>query len=161
MLMHVKSGMAQSPPVAWDRRVEKGTASVSSTSLSGGSHLLTPVRQKAHGIHHGKGLDVHLSLTVALSTIQVTVRLSSVPPVFGGRTPWGRVRDFPPIIPDHQPHEMTCGSMAAKYPRAAKAIDDIPRKFEHLSIKEDKTPEIAAFSNRCPTPMEGLSAMTD
>ncbi|GFW43877.1 hypothetical protein TNCV_4785881 [Trichonephila clavipes] len=32
----------------------------------------------AHEIHRGKGLDVRLSLALALSTIQVTVRFSSV-----------------------------------------------------------------------------------
>ncbi|GFU01651.1 hypothetical protein TNCV_1521921 [Trichonephila clavipes] len=32
---------------------------------------------QAHEIHHCKGLDVHLSLTVALITIQVTVQFSS------------------------------------------------------------------------------------
>ncbi|GFU87975.1 hypothetical protein TNCV_1335441 [Trichonephila clavipes] len=42
-----------------------------------------------HEIHHGKGLDVRLSLAVALGTIQVTVRFSSVPPQFRGRIPWG------------------------------------------------------------------------
>ncbi|GFT20560.1 hypothetical protein TNCV_2183941 [Trichonephila clavipes] len=34
-------------------------------------------------------LDVRLSLAVTLSTIQVTVRFSSVSPQFRGRTPWG------------------------------------------------------------------------
>ncbi|GFW54584.1 hypothetical protein TNCV_5109581 [Trichonephila clavipes] len=37
---------------------------------------------KAHEIHHGKGLVAHLSLAVALSTIQLTVRFGSVPPQF-------------------------------------------------------------------------------
>ncbi|GFW11600.1 hypothetical protein TNCV_42351 [Trichonephila clavipes] len=32
----------------------------------------------AHEIHHGKRLEVRLSLTLALSTKQVTVRISSV-----------------------------------------------------------------------------------
>ncbi|GFW96860.1 hypothetical protein TNCV_2159961 [Trichonephila clavipes] len=31
----------------------------------------------AHEIHRGKGLEVRLSLTLALSTLQVTVRISS------------------------------------------------------------------------------------
>ncbi|GFV09740.1 hypothetical protein TNCV_2597951 [Trichonephila clavipes] len=35
---------------------------------------------KAHEIDHGKGLDERLPLAVALSTIQVTVRFSSIPP---------------------------------------------------------------------------------
>ncbi|GFV59320.1 hypothetical protein TNCV_2340611 [Trichonephila clavipes] len=58
------------------------------------------------------GLDVRLSLALALSTIQVTVRFSSVSPQFLGRTPWGRARGLPPLIPYHQPHERTCGSTA-------------------------------------------------
>ncbi|GFV51130.1 hypothetical protein TNCV_4744071 [Trichonephila clavipes] len=33
---------------------------------------------EAHEIHRGNGLDVRLSLALALSTIQVTVRFSSV-----------------------------------------------------------------------------------
>ncbi|GFW91494.1 hypothetical protein TNCV_3376581 [Trichonephila clavipes] len=37
---------------------------------------------EAHELHPGKGLDVHLSLAVVLSTIQVTVRFGSVPPQF-------------------------------------------------------------------------------
>ncbi|GFW80598.1 hypothetical protein TNCV_3234501 [Trichonephila clavipes] len=45
--------------------------------------------KNAHEIHHGNGLDVRLSLAVALSTIPVTGRFSSVPPQFRGRTPWG------------------------------------------------------------------------
>ncbi|GFV08811.1 hypothetical protein TNCV_3820541 [Trichonephila clavipes] len=35
-------------------------------------------QNEAHGIHRGKGLDVRLSLALALSTIHVTVRISSV-----------------------------------------------------------------------------------
>ncbi|GFW24055.1 hypothetical protein TNCV_4950991 [Trichonephila clavipes] len=34
-------------------------------------------------------VDVRLSLAVALRTLQVTVRFSSVPPKFWGRIPWG------------------------------------------------------------------------
>ncbi|GFV26208.1 hypothetical protein TNCV_3150081 [Trichonephila clavipes] len=37
---------------------------------------------RAHEIHHGKELGERLSLDVALSTIQVTVRFSSVLPQF-------------------------------------------------------------------------------
>ncbi|GFW63063.1 hypothetical protein TNCV_4454111 [Trichonephila clavipes] len=42
---------------------------------------MPPNRQRqieVHEIHRGTGLDVHLSLALALSTIQVTVRFSSV-----------------------------------------------------------------------------------
>ncbi|GFY24866.1 hypothetical protein TNCV_2690571 [Trichonephila clavipes] len=44
---------------------------------------------KTHNNHRGKRVVVHQSLTVALSTIQMTVRFDSVPPQFRGRTPWG------------------------------------------------------------------------
>ncbi|GFX23044.1 hypothetical protein TNCV_360581 [Trichonephila clavipes] len=39
--------------------------------------LLTENQIEAHEIHRGKGLDVRMSLDLALSTIQVTVRISS------------------------------------------------------------------------------------
>ncbi|GFS95166.1 hypothetical protein TNCV_2705121 [Trichonephila clavipes] len=46
---------------------------------------------EAQEMHHGKGLDVRLSLALALITIQITVRFSSVPPPqYGGRT-WSGV----------------------------------------------------------------------
>ncbi|GFW33032.1 hypothetical protein TNCV_2109621 [Trichonephila clavipes] len=41
-----------------------------------------------HEIHHSKGLDERLLLTIALSIIQMTLRFSSFPPEFCGRTPW-------------------------------------------------------------------------
>ncbi|GFT88616.1 hypothetical protein TNCV_905161 [Trichonephila clavipes] len=44
---------------------------------------------KAHEIHCGKGLVVHLPSSIGLSTIQVTVLFASVPPQFCDRTPWG------------------------------------------------------------------------
>ncbi|GFW28798.1 hypothetical protein TNCV_201211 [Trichonephila clavipes] len=43
----------------------------------------------AHGIHHGKGLDVRLSLAVALSTMQVKGWFSSVHSNFKGEHPRG------------------------------------------------------------------------
>ncbi|GFY14605.1 hypothetical protein TNCV_4828081 [Trichonephila clavipes] len=42
---------------------------------------MPPVRRsqiEAHEIHRGKGLDAHMSMALTLSTIQVTVRFSSV-----------------------------------------------------------------------------------
>ncbi|GFU65668.1 hypothetical protein TNCV_635911 [Trichonephila clavipes] len=39
-----------------------------------------------------KGIEVHLSLDVVLSTMKVAIRLVSVPPQFCGRTPWGLSR---------------------------------------------------------------------
>ncbi|GFY28451.1 hypothetical protein TNCV_1971051 [Trichonephila clavipes] len=57
---------------------------------------------KAHEIHRGKGLVVHLSL--ALSTIQVTVRCGSVPPQFRENI-LGVVRGFLPLFLFRHPHE--------------------------------------------------------
>ncbi|GFU34557.1 transposable element Tcb2 transposase [Trichonephila clavipes] len=38
---------------------------------------------------------MRLSLTVALSTMRVTVRFGLVPPQFGGRTPWPKPKRVP------------------------------------------------------------------
>ncbi|GFT43452.1 hypothetical protein TNCV_815041 [Trichonephila clavipes] len=50
-----------------------------------------------------------LSLAVALSTIQVTERFTSVSPNFEEEHP-GVVRCISPLFHFHQPHERTCGS---------------------------------------------------
>ncbi|GFX88691.1 hypothetical protein TNCV_4636121 [Trichonephila clavipes] len=67
---------------------------------------------QVHEIHQSKGLNVRLSLAVVLSTIQMTVRFSSVPPQFRGRTPWGRIYDLSSHFSIPQPHERTCNSTA-------------------------------------------------
>ncbi|GFT42397.1 hypothetical protein TNCV_1786771 [Trichonephila clavipes] len=52
-----------------------------------------------------------LSLAVALRTIQVTERFSSVSPLILWGNTLELVRAFPPLY-FHQPHECTCGSTA-------------------------------------------------
>ncbi|GFY20880.1 hypothetical protein TNCV_1121141 [Trichonephila clavipes] len=49
---------------------------------------------------------LHLSLTLALSTMQLTVRFSSLPPQCCGG------QGLPPLFPFYQPHERTCGLKA-------------------------------------------------
>ncbi|GFT95931.1 hypothetical protein TNCV_312581 [Trichonephila clavipes] len=57
---------------------------------------------QAHEIHHGKGLDVRLSLNVALSTMQVIVRFSArFHPNFVEEHSGGRVRDLTPLFPSN------------------------------------------------------------
>ncbi|GFV87537.1 hypothetical protein TNCV_3281751 [Trichonephila clavipes] len=65
---------------------------------------------------------LRLSLAVALSTIQVTVRLTRFHPNFeGGHL--GVLRGLPPLYPFHQPHEKTCGSRRlCRVSPAAKAL---------------------------------------
>ncbi|GFX86389.1 hypothetical protein TNCV_2562781 [Trichonephila clavipes] len=63
-------------------------------------------RIETHEIHHGKELDVRLSLSLALSTIQVTIRFG---PNFESEHPGGS-RGLPPLFSSPQLHKSTCGS---------------------------------------------------
>ncbi|GFW44124.1 hypothetical protein TNCV_3854851 [Trichonephila clavipes] len=66
---------------------------------------------EAHEIHYGKGLDVRLSLAVALSTIQMTLRFARFHSNFEGEPPGG-VQRPPTLFPFHKTHERTCSSTA-------------------------------------------------
>ncbi|GFW76578.1 hypothetical protein TNCV_2681951 [Trichonephila clavipes] len=80
------------------------------------------LRIKAHKINLGKELDVCLTLAIALSTIQMTVRFSSNPPQFRGNTPWKGQE--PPTSLSFQPtsREDLLLDGYLQYPQAAKAI---------------------------------------
>ncbi|GFW99183.1 hypothetical protein TNCV_3009511 [Trichonephila clavipes] len=75
---------------------------------------MPPARQsqiQAREIHPAYRLEfLSLSLALTLSTMQVTVRFSSVPPPFRGRKLWGWPGRATPLFTFHQPHERTCGS---------------------------------------------------
>ncbi|GFU54536.1 uncharacterized protein TNCV_3024981 [Trichonephila clavipes] len=88
---------------------------------------------EAHEIHHGKGLDVRLSLAVALSTILLTVRFSSVPLQFWGRNPGVGSEAY------HQPHERTCSSKAVystPMPRRQYIYTGL-KKLAHVTTLEE------------------------
>ncbi|GFW83007.1 hypothetical protein TNCV_4604341 [Trichonephila clavipes] len=54
-------------------------------------------RFEAHEIHSDKGLEEHLLLAVAFSTMQVTVRFGSIPPQ--EQHPAGEVRELFTSVP--------------------------------------------------------------
>ncbi|GFX39071.1 hypothetical protein TNCV_3426571 [Trichonephila clavipes] len=75
-----------------DQRADYQESEAVASTLTFVIWLMPPVWRsqiEAHEIYHGKGLDVCLSLAIALSTIQVTVRFSSVTPNFEEETPGG------------------------------------------------------------------------
>ncbi|GFX16783.1 hypothetical protein TNCV_2517631 [Trichonephila clavipes] len=87
-------------------------------------------------IHHIKGLDVCLSLAIALSTTQVTVEFGLIPPKFEGETR-RVVRGFPPLFPFHKPLDRNLQIDGySEYPHPTKAL----YVYEHPCLIRDSNP---------------------
>ncbi|GFX03756.1 hypothetical protein TNCV_2113281 [Trichonephila clavipes] len=76
---------------------------------------------EAHEIHNGKRKR-SLPLSIALSTIQVTVQFSPFPPTFEGEHPRGG-QGLPTPLP--QPHARTCGSTEPRPYGTAVSVADL------------------------------------
>ncbi|GFU75248.1 hypothetical protein TNCV_2056911 [Trichonephila clavipes] len=85
----------------------------------------------AHEIHRGQKLVVRLSLVLALSITQVTVRFSSVPPQFCGRTPWGWSETSLPLPPTSREDLRFVDYL--EYPHAAKEL----YAYKHTCLLRD------------------------
>ncbi|GFY28773.1 uncharacterized protein TNCV_3441401 [Trichonephila clavipes] len=99
---------------------------------------------KAHKIHLGKGLVIRMSLAIALSTIQLTVRCDLVPPQFKGRTSCGgqRLPTSLPLPPSSRLSNVAFVARRVKNSRHVITLGELEVRDLELEVNEDDIEEL-------------------